>query len=294
MMASPLPAGACDCHVHLLGPVARYPFAPSRVYTPGDASEAELGALHARLGIHRVVVVHPSVYGADNRRTVDGLRRLGPRARGVAVIDAATTDADLDALHAAGIRGVRVNIATHGMNDPAEAWRLLLGASSRVCRLAWHVQVLTRPEVVAALASRLPDLPTPLVVDHFGLPNPALGVDQSGFSDLLRLVERGRTLVKLSAIERLTGAGNGAAMAPFIRALVAAGPAGLVWGSDWPHTGGARDPGRPLSQIEPFEPLDDSRAIAVIRDTVADAGLLHQIFVGTPARLYNFAGDATA
>lgn len=283
-----LPSGACDCHVHLIGPAADYPFDPARVYTPGDASEAEVDALHERLGIDRVVIVHPSIYGADNRRTLDGLKRLGARARAVAVIDDATSGHDLDVMHAAGVRGVRVNIATQGMNDPEAAWRLLSSNAARVHRLGWHVQVLTKLDVIAALASHIPDLPVPLVIDHFGLLRPEAGLSQPGFEVLLALVRSGNALVKLSAIERLTGAGRGMRMAPYVRALVEANPACVVWGSDWPHTGGGRSTDRPISEIEPFEQLDDAAAIAVIRAAIADDSQFAAIFTGNPARLYDF------
>lgn len=284
-----LPPHACDCHVHVIGPVARYPFDSARVYTPGDALEESLEALHARLGIARVVVVHPSVYGTDNSRTLDGLKRLGERARGIAVIGNATTNAELDQMHRAGIRGVRVNIATAGMNDPKEALRQIRWNAARVSRLGWHVQVLTKLEVITALGSALAELPTPLVVDHFGLPVPDLGPEQPGFEMLCKLVATGRVNVKLSAIERLTGAGRGMAMLPFIRALAEANVKALVWGSDWPHTGGGRGQMRATTDIEPFQPLDDADALAVLAHAFPDTGARTDILVHTPARLYDFA-----
>lgn len=284
-----LPPDACDCHVHAIGPAARYPFDPARVYTPGDALEDELDALHQRLGIARVVVVHPSVYGTDNRRTLDGLKRLGPRARGIAVIGEDTTDAELEAMHRHGVRGVRVNIATAGMNDPAEALRLLRWNATRVTPLGWHVQVLTRPGVIATLGPALAELATPLVVDHFGLPDLAAGPEQPGFAALVDLLGTGRVLVKLSAIERLTGAGGGMAMLPFTRALVAANRHALVWGSDWPHTGGGRGAGRGPTDIEPFQPFDDADALGVLAAAIPDREALTDILVTTPARLYDFA-----
>jgi predicted TIM-barrel fold metal-dependent hydrolase len=284
-----LPPNACDCHVHVIGPAERYPFVPTRVYTPGDALEASLEALHARLGIARVVVVHPSVYGTDNSRTLDGLKRLGARARGIAVIDNDTTNAELDQMHRAGVRGVRVNIATAGMNDPEEALRQIRWNAARVSHLGWHVQVLTKLEVIDALGSALTKLPTPLVVDHFGLLVPTLGLEQPGFEMLCKLVATGRVNVKLSAIERLTGAGRGMVMLPFIRALAEANIKALVWGSDWPHTGGGRGQRRAPTDIEPFQPLNDANALTVLAHAIPDAGARADILVHTPARLYDFA-----
>lgn len=286
-----LPPGACDCHVHLLGPADEFPFVPDRVYTPGEASEAGLLALHERLGIARVVIVQPSVYGTDNHRTLAGLRRLGRRARAVAVIGPETPEAELEAMHGAGVRGVRVNIATAGLHDPERAWHEISGQASRVARLGWHVQVLTRLDVIAALAPRIPDLPVPLVFDHFGLAKPGEGIGQPGFPELVELVRGAHALVKLSAIERLTGPGQGEAMIPFIRALATARPEGILWGSDWPHTGGGRGAGRPASEIEPFQPLDDSRAIRIVQEALPEPALRDAVFVTNPARLYDFPED---
>lgn len=283
-----LPPGACDCHVHVFGPEQRYPFDPARVYTPGDASEAELDALHVQIGIARVVLVQPSIYGTDNSRMLDGLRALGPRARAVAVIGPDTSDADLSAMHSAGVRGVRVNIATHGMNDATEAWRLLEWNARRVAPLGWHVQMLTRLPVIAALASRIADLPVPLVIDHFGYADPKAGAAQPGFAALCNLVKTGSAYVKLSAVERLAGRGNGADMAPFIRALVDANRQRVLFGTDWPHTGGARSAARPITEIEPFAPTDDAAQAITVWRAMPDEATASACFVTNPARLYDF------
>lgn len=289
-----LPSGACDCHVHLIGPENAFPFATDRVYTPGDAPEAELLAWHERLGIKRVVIIQPSVYGTDNRRTLAGLQHLGARARAVSVISAATTETELDAMHGAGVRGVRVNIATAGLHNPELAWHAIDAQARRIAHRSWHVQVLTRLDVIAALAPRIADMPVPLVIDHFGLAKPEAGTGQPGFADLVELVRAGHVIVKLSAIERLTGPGQGEAMIPFIRLLAEANPAGIIWGSDWPHTGGGRGTGRPVTEIEPFQPLDDARAIAIVQAALPDLALRHAVFVSNPARLYDFPEETNA
>ncbi len=127
-VAFAVPEGACDCHVHVFGTAAEFPFAAKRGYTPPPASAAELLALQQALHLSRVVIVQPSVYGSDNSCTLDGMRQLGSRARGVAVIDEATPTAALDRMHAAGIRGVRVNLAT------AAGIRPVAGAPQSRCR----------------------------------------------------------------------------------------------------------------------------------------------------------------
>src|SRR5439155_2141011 len=154
-----VPAGACDCHVHVFGIAAEFPFAAQRGYTPPPASAAELLALQRALRLSRVVIVQPSVYGSDNSCTLDGMHRLGSRARGVAVIDAATSQTELDAMQRAGIRGVRVNLETAGETDPDAARRNLAAAVERVAPFGWHVQGYTRLSVITALRGAVPRLP---------------------------------------------------------------------------------------------------------------------------------------
>ena len=136
-----VPAGACDCHVHIFGDSQRFAFAPTRVYTPEPASVAELRALHAALHIGRVVVVQPSVYGTDNACTIDAIRQLGTRARGVAVIDGSTPDAALDEMGRVGVRGIRLNLSTAGITDPAAARQRFQAAVERVQTRNWHIQL---------------------------------------------------------------------------------------------------------------------------------------------------------
>lgn len=262
---NPLTPGACDCHVHVFGPAARYPLAADRTYTPAEASLEALLALHARLGFERVVIVQPSVYGSDNACTLDALRRLGSRARGVAVIDKA---ASLEGMHAAGIRGVRVNMQTRGWNDP----KLIEQAAARVAPLGWHVQTFAGISVLKSLKA----LAVPLVIDHFGLPQ-----NHDDVEFLVRLLETGNVYVKLSGPHRLPMAPG-----PVVRALVAANPERCVWGSDWPHpfTRGARDP----KTVQPFDPIDDVAALGRLQRWVGDAALFRKILVENPARLYDF------
>ena len=145
-----VPSNACDCHVHVFG--LEFPYAPVRAYTPAPATLDDLKALHAALHIERVVIVHSSVYGADNSCTVDAVRKLKGRARGVAVIDKATTDAVLADMHEAGIRGVRINLGAIGESDPAVARLYLEEAAARVAPLGWHVQAYGALPVFVGLA----------------------------------------------------------------------------------------------------------------------------------------------
>jgi predicted TIM-barrel fold metal-dependent hydrolase len=283
-----VPPGACDCHVHVFGPAARFPYAAGRGYTPGDASIESLLALQAALGLERVVVVQASPYGTDNACTVDALRRLGARARGVAVIDAATTGAALADMHEAGVRGVRVNLESAGQHDPDAARGLLVAAAARAAPLGWHVQTYTSLDVIVALKDTILALPVPLVIDHFGRAPAAAGVDHPGFRVLLSLVDSGRVWVKLSAPHRVSTAPDCADAAALARALMRANPERMVWGSDWPHPGGTPGASRRPEVIEPFHPIDDGRALNRLAEWTASAAELEAILVHNPARLYDF------
>lgn len=282
-----LPAGACDCHTHVFGTAPRYPFDPDRGYTPAAVTPAALLAQQRALGLDRVVLVQPSPHGADNACLADALAALGAmRARGVAVIDAATTEAELDRLHALGVRGVRINLHTAGRADPGQARALLAAAAARVAPRGWHVQVYTDLAVIAALEAAITALPCPLVVDHFGRSMGAGGLAQPGLDALLRLLGQGVVHVKLSAAHRLSAQPGLADMAPIARAMIAANPDRVLWGSDWPHAG--IRPGLPPDAIHPFNAIDDAAALQRLAGWAGDAAMLARILVANPARLYGF------
>ena len=284
-----VPSGACDCHVHVFGAAAEFAFAARRGYTPPPASAAELQALQKALRLSRVIIVQPSVYGSDNSCTLDGMRRLGERARGVAVIDEATTNAALDEMHRAGIRGVRVNLATSGESDPSQARRNLAAAVARVAPLGWHVQVYTELSVIAALADEVPRLGVPIVFDHFGGATAVGGVDQPGFAALLALVSAGHAYVKVSAAYRSSDKAPAYDdVAPLARALIAANPDRIVWGTDWPHPAHPASPDTALSETAPLFDIDDGLALNQLLLWAPNAAIRRKILVGNPARLYDF------
>lgn len=285
-----VPAGACDCHVHVFGPYERFPLWPERRYTPGPASVEDLLALQRALQLSRVVVVQASPQGTDNACLVDALQRLpagGSQARGVAVVGAATTPGELETLHRAGVRGVRVNLESQGVHDPAEARRQLESAAARVAPLGWHVQTYARLPVLALLEDAIRALPVPLVIDHFGGAAAVRGTDQPGFEVLRALLRDGNVWVKISAAYRISDDADWADAAPLARALVAANPDRVVWGTDWPHPGGGGGPRSP-DVVEPFFPIDDGRALTALRKWIGDPVRLAKILVDNPARLYGF------
>jgi predicted TIM-barrel fold metal-dependent hydrolase len=285
-----VPAGTCDCHVHVFGPFERFPLAPDRSYTPGPASVEDLVALHRALRVDRVVIVQASPQGSDNACLVDALQRLeaiGRRARGVAVIAAAPTDDKLDTMHRAGVRGVRVNLESAGQHDPVVAVHLLRDAAACVAPLGWHVQTYTTLPVIASLHDVIMSLPTPLVIDHFGLAAAARGTGQAGFDALLSLVKSGQTYVKLSAAHRISELPDCADARIIARALIDAHPGRMLWGTDWPHPGAWPGLPRTREAIERFHPVDDGNALNRLATWVS-ADELQRILVDNPDRLYGF------
>ncbi|MEQ1579539.1 MAG: amidohydrolase family protein [Steroidobacteraceae bacterium] len=284
-----VPAGACDCHTHLLGDPAQFPWFAGRVYTPEPASPEEMAALHKALRIDRVVIVTPSVYGTDNSATVFGMRARGNNARGVAVINDKTTERELDALAQAGIRGIRENLSTGGINDPAVARARFLAAVQRAKARNWHVQLYTNLEVIAALKDVVASSPVPIVFDHFGGADAALGPGQPGFADLVALVKSGKAYVKVSGVYRASvQAPDYADCTPLAKALIAANPARVLWGTDWPHTNSTTPAGRKPTDVTPLFQIDDGRVLNQLPAWAPDAAVRRQILVDNPARLYGF------
>jgi predicted TIM-barrel fold metal-dependent hydrolase len=284
-----VPPGACDCHVHVFGDPKKYPFFANRTYTPETASVAELRQLLSALRLERVVIVQPSVYGTDNSCTIDGLRELGDRARGVAVIDEKTTDAQLDAMGKAGIRGIRLNLATAGISDPTVARQRFENAIARVRNRGWHIQFNTQLPVIEALSPQFLSSPVPLVIDHFGGAVAARGVDQPGFAALVNLVKSGRAYVKISgSADSVSTQPDLADVAPFARALVSANPQRVLWGTNWPHPGSSPVAGRKPTDLALHVQTDDGKVLNLLPEWVPDAATRRLILTENPARLYGW------
>jgi predicted TIM-barrel fold metal-dependent hydrolase len=282
-----VPAGACDCHTHVFGNMERFPFAPVRAYTPEPASVAEMRALHRALHTDRVILVQPSVYGADNRCTLDAIKQLGAISRGVAVIDEKTTETELDEMQRAGIRGIRVNLETAGQTDPAIGRQKLQSAIERIKGRGWHVQIYTRLSVIEGMADMVMAAPVPIVFDHFGGAQGALGAAQPGFDTLLKLVRAGKAYVKISAPYRSsTQAPDYPDVAPLAKALIAANPQRMLWATDWPHP--AQIPGRRFEEITPLFQIDDGRVLNLLPTWAPDPTQRKTILVDNPAELYGF------
>ncbi len=285
-----VPPGACDSHVHVFPDPTAFPFWSGRGYTPPVATADDLIALHKALHIERVVIVQPSVYGTDNRATLDGMKQLGPlRARGVVVIDDKTTAAELDDMVRAGVRGIRINLEQAGVFDPAASAQRLTAAIQRIGERPLHIQIYSRLSVLAPLQAQLAASPVPLVFDHFAGAQAALGAEQPGFDAIVALVRSGKAYVKVSGSYRASSAApDYAEVAPLARALVAANPDRIVWGSDWPHPDSNPREGRKSTDPAPAQPIDDGRVLNLLAEWVPDATTRHRILVDNPARLYGF------
>ncbi|HZP77736.1 MAG TPA: amidohydrolase family protein [Pseudolabrys sp.] len=278
-----VPAGACDCHTHIHGDPVKFPWFAGRTYTPETALPEEMTALHEALKIQRVVIVTPSVYGPDNSATIYGMAARGNNARGVAVIDDKTSDAELDRLTSLGFKGIRLNLSTTGVNDPKLATERFLAAAARVKSRNWHIQLNTTLPVIAAMKDTLAASPVTLVFDHFGNAKEELGVSQPGFSDLVALVKSGKAYVKISVSGGRRE--NYGAFTPLAQMLIDANVDRILWGTNWPHPNSA---GGSTSRITPLWQVDDGFVLNLLPTWAPDAGIRKKILVDNPARLYEF------
>jgi predicted TIM-barrel fold metal-dependent hydrolase len=260
-----------------------------RTYTPEVASVRELGAVQRALHIDRTVIVTSLVYGTDNACTVDALHRLGSRARAVALIDEQWSGVELDPLDRAGVRGIRLNFESFGVPDPDVARERLRRALKQIAGRPWHVQLYTRLTSIDALHDEIMGLPVPVVIDHFAQAQAADSTSQPGFDALLSLVRAGKTYTKVSAAYRISAqAPDYQDVTPLARALVAANPDRILWGSDWPHPDSSRVPGRNSTDIAPFYQIDDGQLFNLFAMWVPDALTRKKILVENPRRLYGF------
>lgn len=270
-----VPARACDCHVHVYD--KRWPRVAEAALDAPDASPDDYRRWQRRIGTERVVFVTPSTYGADNTGTLRALSSFGANARGVAVIAGDESDEALAVLHAAGVRGVRLNLSLgtlHGIEDiPAVA--------KRIAHLGWHMQLLMAPDRLAACASALRTLEVDIVFDHFARIGPWQVALHPAHALVLELLRAGRAWVKLSGgyIVSETGSVDDARLDALARSYLDAAPDRVLWGSDWPHA--TASAGRHAMP-------DDARQVERLAQWSSTQELLHHVLVDNPARLYGF------
>jgi predicted TIM-barrel fold metal-dependent hydrolase len=282
-----IPPHACDCHTHIYGDPSEFPLPSPRLYTPEATRPEEMSALHRALHMERVVIVTPSVYGADNSATLFGMKARGANARGVAVIDDKTPESDLDAMSRAGVRGIRIISGAGGPVDPAAARRRFQAAAERMKSHNWNIQMYTSLEVISAIKDLVQTSPVPVVFDHFGGTQAALGLQQPGFADLLELVRSGKAYVKISGAYRAsTQAPDYPDVVPFAKALIAANPDRVVWGTDWPHPNAGAS--RKATEVLQLFQIDDGRLLNQLAVWAPDPPVRKKILVDNPTRLYGF------
>ncbi|EJW09894.1 2-pyrone-4,6-dicarboxylic acid hydrolase [Rhodovulum sp. PH10] len=268
-----LPPNACDSHCHVFGPAARFPFAPQRTYTPVDAPKETLFALHRHLGLMRTVLVQASCHGTDNSAMLDMIAADPDNCRGVAMVKKDVSEAELNSLHAAGVRGVRFNFVTHlGKDADHDAIEAIV---AKIAPLGWHAVVHFDADKLETLAPFLRKLPVTMVVDHMGRVDASKGLDQPAFRMLCELMEDERFWVKVCGSERISRAGPPFHDAvPFARTLVERFTNRVLWGTDWPHP-----------NIKKNMP-DDGALVDLLALIAPQPALMQALLVDNPTRLY--------
>ncbi|MCH9693331.1 MAG: amidohydrolase family protein [Gammaproteobacteria bacterium] len=268
------PAGAVDAHCHVFGPASQFPFSAKAKYLPDDATPEKLFALRDRLGFSRNVIVQASCHGTDNAATLDAIARSNGMARGVAVVDPAISDDQLEELHNGGIRAVRFNFLKRLVdNAPKDKF---LEIAKRIERLGWHVVIYFEAELLNELRPFLDAIPLPIVIDHMGRPDVeqgANGVDMQALGGLLD--GREDIWFKATCPDRLDASGPPwDAFARAVAPLVADYPDRCLWGTDWPHPN--------MQDAIP----DDGQLVDMIPRIAATTTLQQKLLVDNPMRLY--------
>ena len=255
-----MPPGACDTHFHVFEP--GYPHVPEPLYTFPDGTLDAYLAMAEVLGIERMVLVQPSFYGTDNSLLRYVLKRLGPRCGGVVQIDEDASDAELDEFHELGVRAIRLDLFARASWPAAELIAYIQRMAARATPRGWHLQFYTPGTIVRDLLPFLADLEDTFVIDHMGYLTES---DPEFDQRLLAVLAQGSCWIKLSGAYRVAKNKPLSSVAPWGRALVAARPDRLIWGSDWPHLpDGQRDTGEILNLLANWAPDEaDRRTILV-------------------------------
>jgi 2-pyrone-4,6-dicarboxylate lactonase len=270
------PAGACDSHVHVFGPVNRFPYAEPRPYTPAaEAPKEKLFAMHEALGVEHCVIVHAGCHGRNNAVTEDALIAKQGKYCGIALLPTDVPDAELRRLDKVGFRGVRFNYMSHlGTGAPIDE---VLALAERLAPIGWHLQVHMESTLLFEILDALKRAPVPVVVDHMGRVDASLGLDLPGFKALTAAMKDPKFWVKVSGSERITRRKPRYADAlPFARALVAEFGDRVLWGTDWPHPN--------LDHVP-----DDGLLADLVTEMAPTEAERTALLVDNPRRLYRFA-----
>jgi predicted TIM-barrel fold metal-dependent hydrolase len=269
-----MPRGACDCHVHVFGPAAIYPFSPARSYTPEDCTLDDLQTMHAAIGIDRVVIVHGGAHGTDNTVTLAALDRKPDTLRGVAVIPSGLPRTTIEDMHRRGMRGCRMSTVVSGGASFAHLRQL----SEETLDLGWHLVLhFNRSSELVDVEQMLKEVRSPFVLDHLARITGDEGVDSPAFATLMRLLDTDRCWVKLASLYRLSSQPYPHRdMLPMIERVVAERPDRILWGSNWPH---------PICTV----PMpNDGDLVDLIPLWFPDERTQRLVLVDNPAKLYGF------
>ena len=267
------PAGAVDAHCHVFGPMASFPFSAKAKYLPEDAGPEMLFALRDRLGFAKNVIVQASCHGTDNSATLDAIARSNGKARGVAVVDPAISEDELERLHAGGMRGIRFNFLKRLVDDaPKDRF---LEVSQRL-PAGWHVVIYFEADILEELRSFMDAIPVPLVIDHMGRPDVTQGPDGADMRAFRALLDsRPDIHFKPTCPDRLDPTGDPwNAFAEAVRPLVEDYPDRCIWGTDWPHP-----------NMQDNVP-DDGHLVDMIPRIAPTEALQKELLVDNPNALY--------
>jgi len=267
----PTPPNACDTHMHIYEP--GYQLRPEASHPSQPGTLAHYREVQKQLGLTRTVIVAPSGYGADNTCTLEAMAKLGSSARGVAIVDPAAPDAEIDRLTKGGMRGIRYH-----MRGGVLTWDTMPRMAARVAAFGWHVQLQCESRELSEHEAIITRLPCDLVIDYMGRFDAATPAEDKDWRLLLKLLATGRCWVKLSG--PYYGSKSGpplyADKARIAKELIKAAPERMVWASNWPHP----------SYKKNFP--DEGRLLDLVADWTQDESLRKQILVTNPAKLYGF------
>jgi len=277
------PAEACDTHFHVFGPPEKFPFVSTHEYTPPAAPLEHYQKMAAIIGMERAVVVQPSVHGLDNSATLDAIANSRGCFRGVGRIDDKTSKAELQRLHDGGIRGVRFNL----LDRPRGNVELDIfdRCVEHIVALGWSVDLHIDTKNLLEQEKRIRALPLPVVIDHIARIKPAEGLNQPAFQLLLDLMSEKHVWVKVSGADKICNTRVHdyfglpfLEVIPYARAVIAAAPDRVIWGTDWPHS----------NNFAPGHTPNDGDLVDLLAEFASDEQTRRKILVANPAKLYGF------
>lgn len=277
------PPNSCDTHFHVFGPPEKFPFIATHEYTPPAAPLEHYRKMLDVISIERAVVVQPSVHGLDNSATLDAIKNSAGRFRGVGRIDDKTNRDELRRLCDGGIRGVRFNL----LDRPRGNVKLdvLDRCVEHIAEMGWSVDLHIDMKNLLAQEQRIRDMPVPVVIDHIARVKPAEGLQQPGFQLLLELAKLDHVWVKVSGADKICNTSVHSyfglpfvEVIPYARAIIAAAPDRVIWGTDWPHS----------NNFAPGHTPNDGDLVDLLAEFAPDEAVRKKILVDNPAVLYGF------